>query len=58
MEFWSQKIWISCLNIISQNGKMYVDSHSNFFYYDSIYNVIQNDKLIWKIFSLKTLTIW
>jgi hypothetical protein len=30
MNFWSQKIWISCLITTSQNGKNYIDSHSKF----------------------------
>jgi len=29
MDFWSWKIWIGHLTITSQNGKNYIDSHSN-----------------------------
>ncbi len=31
MDFWSKKIWTIHLTRPSQNGKNYIDSHSNFF---------------------------
>jgi hypothetical protein len=30
MDFWSQKIWTGHLTGTSQNGKFYIDSHSQF----------------------------
>jgi hypothetical protein len=30
MDFWSWKIWTSCLIRMSQNGKNYIDLHSKF----------------------------
>ncbi len=29
-----------------QNGKNYIDSHSKFYYWDSMYDVMQDDKFI------------
>jgi hypothetical protein len=40
----------------SQNGRNYIDSHSKFVI-GTQYDVIQNDKFIRGIFSLKTLTV-
>jgi hypothetical protein len=46
-DFWNWKIWIRCLTKSSQNGKIYMDSHSKFAIgIQYIYNVIQYDKLL------------
>jgi hypothetical protein len=41
----------------SQNGKKRYWFTFQICYWDSICNVIQDDKLIWGIFSLKTLIV-
>jgi hypothetical protein len=57
IDFWNRKIWTGHLTETSQNGKNYIDSHSKFVIMTQYVNVIQDDKFIWEIFSLKTLTV-
>jgi hypothetical protein len=40
----------------SQNGSNYIVSHSKFVI--ETHDVIQDDKYLWRIYFLKTLTVW